>query len=226
MTLFLSLLPLYIFGNLHCFGMCGPLVMMLGRHRFRGFYFLGRALSYTLAGALAGYLGFVLQALFTYYHISAAISLLFGIWLVLLGINTIWKLPKPSLPFLAKKMASISSSLSWLILKDEPMATFFFGFFTLFLPCGQTLIVFSACALSGVVWVGAFNGLAFALLTSPSLALAMHLVAALRRFQAISNAAVGLSACLVGILATLRGFAEMGWISHMVVFESYPMVFW
>ncbi len=29
----LALLPLYILGNLHCIGMCGPIVAFLSRHR-------------------------------------------------------------------------------------------------------------------------------------------------------------------------------------------------
>ena len=226
MTLFLAMLPIYLFGNLHCFGMCGPLVMLIGRHRYRMLYFFGRMTSFTLAGAVAGYLGFVLQALFSFYHISAAVSLFFGAWLALLGIDTIWKLPKPRIPFIERKIASANQSLSWLILKDEPLATFLFGFFTILLPCGQTLIVFSACALAGIAWVGAVNGLAFALLTTPSLAVAMHLTHFLKRFQHLSNVIIGLTACFVGVLSSLRGFAELGIISHLTLSDKYSMVLW
>ena len=41
MTLFLAMLPIYLFGNIHCFGMCGPLAMMIGHHRFAIGTFLG-----------------------------------------------------------------------------------------------------------------------------------------------------------------------------------------
>ena len=61
MSLLITMLPLYLLGNLHCIGMCGPLVMLLGQQRCRAFYFLGRTLSFTLAGLLAGALGSVLQ---------------------------------------------------------------------------------------------------------------------------------------------------------------------
>ena len=59
MTLLLTMLPLYLFGNVHCLGMCGPLVMLIGQHHFRYFYFVGRTLSFTLAGGLAGAAGFL-----------------------------------------------------------------------------------------------------------------------------------------------------------------------
>ena len=39
MRVFLTLLPLYIFVNLHCLVMCGSLVLMLGGHKHRNFYF-------------------------------------------------------------------------------------------------------------------------------------------------------------------------------------------
>jgi sulfite exporter TauE/SafE len=64
MTLLLAMLPYYLLGNLHCLGMCGPLTMMLGAHRFRYFYFAGRLFSFTLAGGIAGELGAVLNVFF------------------------------------------------------------------------------------------------------------------------------------------------------------------
>jgi len=44
---------------------------MIGRHKFRNFYFLGRLFSFTLAGTLAGELGSVLNVVLKQYHIQA-----------------------------------------------------------------------------------------------------------------------------------------------------------
>lgn len=219
MSLLLTLLPIYLFGNLHCLGMCGPLVMMIGQHRYRGLYFLGRALSYTLTGWLAGYLGFVLGMILSHYHVGAGVSLIFGVILIYLGL---FDLPK----WTGKGLANLNNTLTLLILRDQPLPTFLFGFFTILLPCGQTLIVFSACAMAQVAWVGALNGFVFALLTSPSLFLAMRLTQVLARFQRFSNVIISSTACGVGILSLMRGMAEMGWIPHLILNEKYHMVLW
>ena len=172
MTLFFTLLPIYLFGNIHCFGMCGPLVMMIGQHQFRSFYFVGRILSFSLAGLLAGAAGSVLHVFLKQYHLAEVASFLFGGIIFFLGLKTLggWRLPR--IQWMAQSMASLNRQISTLMLQDKKGATFLFGFLTVALPCGQTLVVFSACALSGDPLVGLFNGGALALLTTPSLFLA------------------------------------------------------
>lgn len=213
MTLFLTLLPLYLFGNLHCFGMCGPLVLMIGQHRFRNFYFLGRLLSFSLAGLIAGEAGAVLHQVLKTYHLAEIASFLFGIIILFIGISALCKLPLPTLP----KLQKINRILSELMLKDKGGSTFLFGFFTVMLPCGQTLVVFTACALAGDALVGLFNGFAFALLTSPSLFLAMRAESLFKKFKGHYNTFLGVTSIAVAALAFCRGFAEIGWIDHWVI---------
>lgn len=217
MTLFFSMLPLYLFGNLHCLGMCGPLVMMIGHHRYRYFYFLGRTLSFSLAGMVAGGIGAVSDSFFRHYHLAEATTFLFGAILIILGAFTLAGWSYPGHRFLSRRMAGVNQTLSLLMLRDRAWPAFLFGFFTLALPCGQTLIVFSACALSGDLFVGLLNGFAFALLTSPSLFLAMKAHAFLRQARHYYRAVVGVSALVVGVLALLRGLAETGVISHWIL---------
>lgn len=217
MTLLLTMLPIYIFGNVHCLGMCGPLVMMIGHHRYRYFYFLGRLLSFTLAGMAAGAFGAVAHYVLKQYHVAEMVSFFFGMILMVLGLATLMKWQYPGYHWLARRLAKINHELSLLMLQDRAWPAFLFGFFTLALPCGQTLIVFSACALSGDMGVGAFNGFAFALLTTPSLWIAMKAHALLRGAKHYYNLIIGLSALLVGLLAVLRGLAEAGVISHWVL---------
>jgi len=217
MSLFLSLLPLYVFGNFHCIGMCGPLVMMIGQHRYRYFYFLGRLFSFTLAGTIAGEAGAVLNVVLVKYHIPAATCFLFGFFILSLGITTLMQVQYPGYQWLAKRMKGFNSTISLLMLRDKAWPSFLFGFFTIALPCGQTLIVFSACALAGDPFVGMLNGFAFALLTSPSLFFAMHAHALLRKFRGHYNILTGSVACMIGILALCRGLAEADIIPHFVV---------
>ncbi len=221
MTLFLTMLPVYIFGNLHCIGMCGPLVAMIGRHRFRNYYFVGRLLSFTFAGWVAGAVGAVLTAALAYYHVSAAASFLFGAIILVAALASLWGRPFPGMYLLAGP----GQRLSLLMLRDRRWPTFLFGFFTLALPCGQTIIVFSACALAGDPWVGLANGFLFALITSPSLFCAMHawkLVGSLKKHY---NMAMGLAGLVVGGLAICRGLAEVDVIPHLVLNASAPAAY-
>lgn len=215
MSLLITMLPLYLFGNLHCIGMCGPLVMMIGLHRFRYFYFLGRTLSFTLAGMLAGGLGSVLHLALKSLHVMEAISFLFGGIICLIGLYTLQGWQYPGFNWLAKKLAPFNATLSGLMLQDKIWPTFFFGFFTILLPCGQTLIVFSACALSGSLFTGLLNGFIFALLTSPSLVIAMHASSLLKELKKHYRLLMGGGAFFTGLLMICRGFAEIGMIEHL-----------
>lgn len=226
MTLFFSLLPLYLFGNLHCIGMCGPLVMLLGQHHYRFFYFLGRLLSFSLAGFIAGELGTVLHLSLKKYHLAEMISLMCGIVLMGWGISKIlgWQ----SRQLFKNKLSKISSLHRWvsnLMLKDTGWSTFLFGFFTIVLPCGQTLIVFSACALAGNAWIGFGNGFAFALLTTPSLVIAMHTLTLFKEFKRYDQQIIGGCSIFVGLLACCRGLAEIGWINHWILNPESPALY-
>lgn len=216
MTLFFSLLPLYLFGNIHCLGMCGPLVMLIGKHRFRLFYFAGRLLSYSLAGWLAGEAGTVLHLVLRDYHLAEAISGIFGLTFIIWGVVKLIKTPSITL----KKGQSPSRFKQWLsmlLLKDTGWSTFLFGFFTVMLPCGQTLVVFSACALSGDPWVGLLNGFALALLTTPSLALAMQTLSLFKQMKHFDRYLLGCCAIAVGLIALCRALAELDYIDHWVI---------
>lgn len=217
MTLLFTMLPVYLLGNLHCLGMCGPLTMMIGRNRYRYYYFLGRLLSYSSVGAAAGGVGAVLNIVLHTYNIPAATSLLFGTLILLMGVWGLmgWKAPQ----FFEKKGTGVSTSLSLLLLRDRPLSTFLFGFFTVMLPCGQTLIVFSACALSGSMSIGLFNALAFALLTSPSLWFSMHMHGWIAKLKKNYNFWMGIAAIFVGTISIARGLADLELIDHL----SYTM---
>lgn len=226
MTLFFSLLPLYLFGNLHCMGMCGPLVMLLGQHRYRFLYFLGRLASFSLAGFFAGELGAVLHIFLKQYYLAEIVSFLCGILIIAWGTKKMmgWTLK----PLIIPQSSSLHSLHRWfsnLILKDNGYSTFLFGFFTVALPCGQSLVVFSACALVGDPWVGLGNGFAFALLTSPSLMIAMHTLTLFKKFKGYDQPIIGACSIFVGLLACLRGLAEMGWMNHWVLNPDAPSLY-
>ncbi len=198
--------------------MCGPLVMLLGQHRYRFFYFIGRLLSFSLAGLMAAELGAVLHLFLKAYYAAEVISLLCGTILIGWGMKKLMGWKGAAINF--NKLSSLNAIHRWtstLLLKDNGWSTFLFGFFTVALPCGQTLVVFSACALSANAWVGLGNGFAFALITTPSLVIAMHTLTLFHKFKGYDQTIIGACSIFVGILACCRGLAEMGLINHWIL---------
>ncbi len=214
MSLFFTLLPVYLFGNIHCAGMCGPLMMLLAKNRYRWAYFAGRLVSYTLAGLLSAEIGmFFFQAL-SRWRFSAFLSIAFGCAIICLAACTFFRIPYPGAKWLALRTARLSPLLTKLLTLYGPYPVFLFGACTLLLPCGQTLIVFSACALNAEPLAGFANGFLFALLTSPSLVLSMS---AFKRVRGSYHILIGCATLLVGFLALFRGLAELGLITHLIL---------
>jgi len=224
MSLFLMMLPVYLLGNLHCMGMCGPLVMLLGKHRWRMWYFVGRLSSFSLAAGFAAGAGTLLTFVLKKYHISESLSLLLGSFIISWGICHLFSWKYPGQAWLGKRLEKSSKNMSLLLLKDKPESTFLFGFFTVLLPCGQTVIVFSACALSGDITTGLANGAAFALLTSPSLFFAMQAHLLLKKWKSFYRPLMGGASIFVGGLALCRGLADLGWLPHLVLNQNYHIV--
>lgn len=214
MAILFSMLPVYLFGNFHCFGMCGPLVMMLAKHRYRMLYFIGRLTAFSFFGLLSGSLGIVLKLVFEGFNGGALLSFFFAGLFAIFGFLSV-NVKKQVLPLpLAKLLSRISQKLSLLLLKDRPETTFFFGLATPLLPCGQSLYVFSISALLEDPLFGALNGFLFAVLTSPSLFAALHLQRRLQSKNYFSEA-FAFSAFLASFLVLLRGFAELDLIPHL-----------
>lgn len=224
MTLFFTMLPVYLVGNLHCIGMCGPLVAMIGQHRYRMHYFAGRLLSFALAGAIAGGLGAVLGAVLSLYHLSALTSFLFGAIILAVAMSSFTGVRLPGGHWISAKLAHAGRHLTPLMMQDRRWPTFLFGFFTITLPCGQTVLVYSACAVAGDALVGLYNGALFALITSPSLLVAMHAHRLLPGLRGRAPQLLGIAGMIVGILALLRGFADLDIIPHLVISHSYHIV--
>lgn len=225
-----TMLPFYLMGNFHCIGMCGPLVAMIGKHRYRLYYFLGRLIAFTLAGGLAGGSGAVLGALLQPYHLSALTSFVFGGLLLIYSIQALFPASLPAVYLQSVKlvptriMTPLNQTITPLMLQDRRFPTFLFGFLTIALPCGQTIIVYSACALLADGLLGCLHGLFFALLTSPSLFLAMQFHRLMPRIRALAERGTALFALSVALFALARGCAELGWISHLSLSQKYHLM--
>lgn len=213
MSLLIAMLPIYLMGNFHCIGMCGPIAMLLGNSPFWGFYLLGRLVSFTLAGLIAGAFGEVLAIAFKTFNISGLFSILMGLLMCVSSAFVYFNVSFLKPPY--------KSYLDRWLFSQDPWPLFLVGFFTIALPCGQTLLVFSACALSGNGATGTLNGFVFGLLTTPSLYLAMRGSKFLLRIKHFYRPIVGGFSLCIGMIAILRGFAEMELIPH---FGIHPVI--
>lgn len=219
MTLLVAMLPLYLVGNFHCLGMCGPIAMLLGSSPYRLYYLLGRLTSFTLAGAIAGALGEVIQL--SLGNLSGALSIALGVIMILAAFLLAKGINLPFSQSFAKALAPLHTKFQSLLLLKEPWPLFMFGFLTIMLPCGQTLLVYSACAISGSLASGIINGFAFGILTTPSLYLAMYARSWVPKAKQWYQTIVICSALIIGVIAVLRGLADWGMINHLSI---HPLV--
>lgn len=202
--------------------MCGPLVALLGKHTDRIYYFWGRLTGFSLAGWFAGAMGALFHTEAIAQWLSAVFTLLLGVLIcsmcllqkssILLGF---WK-------HLTRVLAPVNTVITKLALQGGKSGFFLFGLSTLLLPCGQSLTVFAACALYGDAWVGGFNGMMFALLTSPSLWCALYTQQLLNQFYPKLQSIGTVYMLAVGIMALCRSFASFGWIDHVSL--NLPML--
>lgn len=200
-----------LMGGVHCVGMCGPLVTAFalqrpGEQPRPALYLaanLGRLVSYTLAGAVAGGVG---AGSLWLGHLFPVERLLFGlaqVMLILLGLylagwnrwlaqveragGLLWRRLQPSL----KRVLPIR----------RPGQALLAGLLWGFLPCGLVYSVLIAALASGSPAKGALTMFAFGLGTLPNL-LAMGWFAnrlaawvrqpAVRRFAGLAVLALGL----------------------------------
>lgn len=217
MTLLLTMLPFYLFGNLHCLGMCGPMALFLSHSPFRYYYLLGRLISFTLAGTIAGGLGEVIGIYLQNFYLSGLFSISVGLLFILSAYLSFFGTWGGIGIWLKQFVNKIEIQFHSKLDLQRAYPLFTFGFLTIALPCGQTLFVYSACALSGSVFIGTLNGFVFGVLTTPALFMAMQAKKQLRSWLPYYRFVAFSSLMLVGGLALLRGFADFGWIAHLNV---------
>ena len=136
-VLFLMILGSAFLGSWHCAGMCGPLVAALSSKQRIWLYHLGRGVSYTLAGALAGWVGQQGLKLPPWPLKIAAGLLLLSALVFSYGLmnQSEW-----SRAWARKAFHLVKWRREWLFLT---------GFFSVFLPCAWLWSFLFAAAASG-----------------------------------------------------------------------------
>ena len=208
--------PAFLAGmvtSLHCAGMCGPLACYLAPKpgsgtafaTIAGLYQMGRLLSYTLLGALAGGLGMVAMQWTEQYQYSLVRFLPWGLVLffLLVALRADRFFPKPT--FLSSAVRHLQKRGQALA---RPQAALLTGFFTPLLPCGPLYAVFFVALMTQSPLRGAEFLLLFGMGTLPLLWIVQ---AAFSRWQnhitpvAISRIQRGL-AFIISIILGVRLF--------------------
>lgn len=170
----------------HCIGMCGPVVAAysLGEQRLRYLhhilYNLGRITTYMFMGAVVGLTGSFLVLTSSIEKIQAAIMVLAGISIIIMGIAIGGWIPVRRSPKSSSWLSSTIQKTMELFKGPRTAGTYYpMGIVLGFLPCGLTYTVLLAAAraamdadnhLAGMLQ-GAFMLLFFGLGTAPALLL-------------------------------------------------------
>lgn len=217
-----------LFSTVHCIGMCGSIIGALSlslpasirdnrikRFSFVSSYNIGRILSYTLAGLIAGAIG---MGLFEGSGISSGHIILQSIGLIMMvaiGLYLAGWLPQVS--YFEKVGIPVWHKLEPIGRKmmpvDSIIKAFIYGFIWGWLPCGLVYTVLLWTLTSGSAINGALTMMAFGLGTLPSLITAGIMTSWLTRF-AHSQTARRVVGILIILMAIGSLFIPMGSEHH------------
>lgn len=156
-VLVLSILSASFLGSWHCAGMCGPIATLMATKKGLWPYHLGRLVSYSALGALAGGLGqFFLTSEFVWLRwISAAT---FALFLFYAGLR-----------LLNPKIKKINFALPTSKLFKLKHSAFLVGLTTILLPCGWLYTYVAAAIATKSPYAGAIMMFLFWLGSLPAL---------------------------------------------------------
>jgi sulfite exporter TauE/SafE len=212
-----------LLGSLgHCLGMCGPLVTMFGvqlkARRLAGLpyhllYHTSRTGVYALFGALVGGLGSALGLGESLGRVAAAISLLLGLSIVLLGLGYLGWLPLGRIEGMG---AWLNRTMAWALHRGSLVRVLAIGALNGLLPCGLVYSALLVAATTGGLVAGAAAMAVFGLGTMPALvALGVGTGALSARVRQVFVRVAGALIVIVGLQLALRGLAAWELVPHL-----------
>ncbi len=217
-----------LFSSLHCIGMCGSIIGTLTlslKEEIRNSksllfpfvlnYNLGRIVSYTIGGLIAGLLHYVLTFPFSAEHGHRMLQLLSAVFIACAGLY----IPGwfPQFAYVEKLGARFWRKIEPYGRKIIPVQTkpqaFIFGLLWGWLPCGLVYAALALSATTGNVIKSALTMLSFGLGTLPAvmgLGIMTGLLVKLTRMQRFKQ--------LVGILLVIIAiFSAFPWLNPMII---------
>lgn len=173
-------LPLIFVGGLlgssHCLGMCGPLALTVGMGqpglasnlRRQLVFSAGRIFTYAFLGAVAGYFGWWLaRQPTTLVNAQAALAIVAGLFLVVLGLVSTGLLPRLPVFSLIPHVCGASGWLKTFLTAPGWSGALLAGVFTGFLPCGLVYAFLALAATTANMFDGLLTMTFFGLGTVP-----------------------------------------------------------
>ena len=193
-------------GSLHCLGMCGGLASACASDRTSNMtYQLGRLISYSIIGFIAGIFGHLFKGLNAHPFITVIPAFLIGIMFIFWGIQA-WrgKSTEITVPSFLKP---ITSKLYGKTLKSASpfIKSFGVGFLSIFLPCGLLYGVVLSIATFQNPIIGMVGMAFFWLGTVPAMALAPE------AFQRILRPLLKNSPRMMSVLLMSLGFLTISY---------------
>jgi sulfite exporter TauE/SafE len=202
-------LALGMLGSLHCFAMCGPLMLALptppgGGARFiagRVIYQLGRIITYGMLGLLGGLVGrsLWLMGLQRWLSIAVGVAVLTGFF--------ISKRVSLSVP-VVRLVGKLKGAMSVQLQKRSYRSLVLLGMLNGLLPCGLVYVALAGATSNGTIVSGVGFMAAFGLGTAPAM-LGMSLWGKIfmdpLRWKL--RRAIPYGVCGLGLLLILRGMA-------------------
>lgn len=224
---FLLLTTGLLTGLSHCIGMCGPLVgaFALRRRSQRQevstpllLFQTGRLTTYVLLGAGLGLVGGLIEGGAAWQGWQGGLSVIFGVLMVLLGLNLLKVLPLPSWLASLALARLVSGWLKYWLDSSRPAAPFALGLANGLLPCGAVYSLGVLAAASSDPLKGASIMLIFGLGTLPAmLGFGLSTVWLSVRWRSGFFRAAALLVVVVGVQLTLRGLAATGQLPHAAI---------
>ena len=217
-TLLIASFLLGFLGSMHCVGMCGGLVSTLAMSQKRVWwtglmsYQLGRILTYTFLGLLAGMLGMAITQVTWFTDMQRALTILAGLLMIIFGMNLVGWLPDPFVKFMSQFSRFIGLT-KWVHAATNsrmPMSWFLVGLFNGLLPCGLVYAGLALSLTSGNIVLSAGMMLAFGLGTVPAMMFVpIVLQSASPKMRGLFLKVAALLLIAMGIFTMVRGSALM-----------------
>lgn len=210
-----------LLGAGHCIGMCGGLVTALslseagrkGGWPFHLLYNTGRVVTYTVIGAVVGWLGSALAYTDQFRIVTRSLLLCSDLFVILIGLGTAGLFARLNIAKLdfPGPMRMLTTAVSGLRRLPPALAALPLGLLFGFIPCGYLYAVAITAAQSASVMTGALMLLAFGLGTAPSLFLfggTAHWLTGRARTWMLRSA--GLVVAAMGVINLAKHLRMMG----------------
>lgn len=216
-------------GSAHCLGMCGPLLLLSESMRSKKWtvwsqipLHLGRIITYSIMGLLAGFIGVALKKTGLAVGIQGGASLVGGTLMIFFGLSMLGII---KIGFIDKAGSIFPAFITNRFDYSSFAGALLLGMFWGLLPCGLVWAwLLGAATASGSPLGGVATMAAFGLGTVPALLILGGLAGFIgARFRNAMSKAGSVAVILMGLFLLLRGAASAGWIGKIMLAPGVPL---